>query len=488
MQNTLYDYYSSKGQALPSVADRTGDAAKAGITGTYTGTADQNNQLLSYYALQDKNNATKTMVEPGIYKSGDSYVNASGQAVNYTPAFQSTTQQNRQDQNNVTMLNGFTNPQQQQQQQPNGQTVQQPVVPGQTPSTPALTYKTPDGQGTVSETPVAGGYQYQNPATLQEGQKSGYGTDGKRYIINKDGSVTNDVFADREYQANKDSIDSLNRINTQYDEAKKGLDATHVAILLFPGGQARYMADINNGYLQKQEEDNIANLADIDVKYNTLLLQAVQANNKEDFERLDKLNKEIKDTVDQKQTLIQKAYADSVNYTKSLNDQKKAVLDAEKQKYEQGIKTLTTSGPALLGAYDTIKTDKEKQAFLTDYATKLGVEPEMVLGAIEDQRTQSSKDTADLNAKNRSNIKTTGTGSGSGGKKTIQDIDFDFGNEPALDDNGFFTPISVGLMLDQAVANGFKRADVLDMIKGRLYFKELNKYPLTPDEKKKFNG
>lgn len=45
--STLSDYYASKGQALPSLTDRTSLATAAGITG-YQGTADQNNSLLAY--------------------------------------------------------------------------------------------------------------------------------------------------------------------------------------------------------------------------------------------------------------------------------------------------------------------------------------------------------------------------------------------------------------------------------------------------------
>lgn len=43
--STLNEYYSSKGQALPSVSERQGMAAQAGIQ-NYTGTAQQNTQLL----------------------------------------------------------------------------------------------------------------------------------------------------------------------------------------------------------------------------------------------------------------------------------------------------------------------------------------------------------------------------------------------------------------------------------------------------------
>ena len=65
MQPTnLYEYYKSQGQALPSIADRAGDAAKAGIQGAYTGTADQNNQLLSYYDTLSKPQTSQSTSTP----------------------------------------------------------------------------------------------------------------------------------------------------------------------------------------------------------------------------------------------------------------------------------------------------------------------------------------------------------------------------------------------------------------------------------------
>lgn len=59
MATTLFEYYSGKGQALPSVKERAGAAAQAGIQ-NYTGTAQQNQQLLGFLS---SNNET-----PGISK------------------------------------------------------------------------------------------------------------------------------------------------------------------------------------------------------------------------------------------------------------------------------------------------------------------------------------------------------------------------------------------------------------------------------------
>lgn len=59
MANTLAEYYKSKGQELPSLAQRTPTASKAGIT-DYTGTAEQNTQLLGYLQSNPSNDATIT--------------------------------------------------------------------------------------------------------------------------------------------------------------------------------------------------------------------------------------------------------------------------------------------------------------------------------------------------------------------------------------------------------------------------------------------
>lgn len=57
---TLYDYYTSIGQKLPSVQERTSLATSAGISG-YTGTAQQNTTLLNYLLKNNTNLPTTTV-------------------------------------------------------------------------------------------------------------------------------------------------------------------------------------------------------------------------------------------------------------------------------------------------------------------------------------------------------------------------------------------------------------------------------------------
>lgn len=49
MANNLYEFYTGQGKKLPSVQERQSDATSAGIK-NYSGTADQNNQLLKYFS------------------------------------------------------------------------------------------------------------------------------------------------------------------------------------------------------------------------------------------------------------------------------------------------------------------------------------------------------------------------------------------------------------------------------------------------------
>jgi hypothetical protein len=60
--NTLYDYYTQQGKALPSwnSPERISLAAQAGITSGYTGTPEQNNQIVAFLNKQSTTPATPT--------------------------------------------------------------------------------------------------------------------------------------------------------------------------------------------------------------------------------------------------------------------------------------------------------------------------------------------------------------------------------------------------------------------------------------------
>lgn len=84
----LYDYYANKGQTLPSISERRGVAAQAGIA-NYAGTAAQNKQLLSYLTSDSVSQgtpatATATRTQPQTTIGGSFFrPNSMAQLQNY---------------------------------------------------------------------------------------------------------------------------------------------------------------------------------------------------------------------------------------------------------------------------------------------------------------------------------------------------------------------------------------------------------------------
>ena len=274
-----------------------------------------------------------TLVEPGVYKMDlgvgtdgvtpqVKYVDKTGANLpNYKPAMQTTTQQARQDVTTAQKIDTLagstpTAPNSNVQTgQNNGQptntqtnTTATGTNPDGTPKTQAqpINYQNPDGTTvSISDTAPTNTFAYTSPTALKDGEKFGYGSDGRRYIVAKDGTVKNDTYADQEYQANQTEITKEKERTALFDSLKTNLDTAHQGLLDsikatfavrrekmkqindrylalktnegFSGGQARYMSDINNGVLQDEEQQGEVRLAEIDAQEKALVAQAVQA-------------------------------------------------------------------------------------------------------------------------------------------------------------------------------------------------------------------
>jgi len=403
-----------------------------------------------------------TLVEPGVYKmdlgvGSDGitpqikYVDKTGaNLMNYKPAMQTTSQQTRQDATTgqkIDAMAGQTPTAPNANVQNNGQPTAsnnngQPQQNQQnSPTATNINFKNPDGtQVAISETVPTNGYSYQNDTPLIDGEKYGYDTNGKRYIISKDGSVKNDAQADKEYEINKAEIiaeknknDILDKIQATADTAhanlidsirkksaynrqlQKDTNARYLALKQnegFSGGTARYMSDINNGVLQDTENKAIEALNKIDVDEQVAIAEASAAKTDKDFERAYKKMNEIDQLQKDKRTAILDLMKATNDRNKALSDQQKAIADAEKAKTDRGIKILDTGAPAITEAYDALKTQKEKDTAVENYAKKIGVTVEEVLGSIKEYRDKDSKAKAELKqteaqtrASDRSNTK-----------------------------------------------------------------------------------
>lgn len=498
-----------------------------------------------------------TLVEPGVYrldlgmgqgadgKSQYKYVDKTGANLpNYKPAMQTTAQQTRKDITTAQKIDAVSgssptpitqNGQNTQQQQQNQQA--QATNPDGTPTT-AINYKNPDGTTVeITDTPAPNSYAYGSQTRLNDGEKFGYGTDGKRYIVDKGGKVRNDAFADQEYETNKAEINREKEKVALFDSLKTNLDTAHQGIIDsikstfavrrqkmadinkrylalkqnegFSGGQARYMSDINSGVLQDEELQGETRLAELDAQEKTLIAQAVQAKSTKDFDLAIKKMNELDELQKEKQDTIQKVYKAAVDYNKMLDDQAKELRLKEKDQFEQGLKALTTSAPALLKGYDSIKSEDKKIEFINTYSKKLKVSPEVLMGALEDQKTQNTKEEADINAKNRSNRPKAGVTVDEFGDETEmtpEDVakvqksqDFfakvdemiasGFRNSagvPVATDKGYLTYAAFNDLLTTALSLGISREDFIDRFQGKLNLSTFSKaksgYKLTDSE------
>lgn len=429
-------YTVKEGDTLNGIASSYGysNYKDAGVSSVKSGNFD----LITPGETINLGNANKTVVEPGIFKVGNVYQDASGKTISYSPAMQTTSQQTRLDATTgqkIDAISGANPNAQTNGQNNNGQVVTnnntgQPQTggtnPDGTPKTTAtpINYQSPDGTTvSISETAPTNSFAYSSPTALGAGEKFGYGSDGKRYIIGKDGSIKNDTYADQEFQANKLEIDREKERTALFDSMKSNLDSAHSQLLDsikatfqvrrqkmqdinsrylalktnegFSGGQARYMSDVNNGVLQDEEQKGEVRLAEIDAQEKQLVAQAVQAKSSKDFELATKKLDEIDRLQKEKQDTIQKVYKAAVDYNKALDEQAKEVRLKQKEQFDMSTKALVASAPALVKSYDTLKSDVEKQAFITAMAKKLGVSEEVVLGSMEDQRTQNDKTARD---------------------------------------------------------------------------------------------
>lgn len=493
------------------------------------------------------------LVEPGVYKlnlgklsdGSDQiqYTDSNGNGINYTPVMQSTSQTDRKDANlgtkidNISGTNAATTAMQNATNGATGGTTgQNSVNPDGTPKTP---YKSPDGVYDVSETPISGQYVYKTPATLQDGEKVGYGADGKRYIIGKDGSTRNDAFADQEYSENESYIAKQKEREELFTSLKTNLDNAHATLLDsiaktfatrrakeedinarylalkqnegFSGLTARYMSDINNGVLKNEEEEGNARLADIDAKEKELVAQAVQAKSDKDYEIAFKKMDEFDQLQKQKTDTIQAVYKAAQDYNKMLDDQDKELRAAEKEKFAKAKDTLDISAPALLKGYDAIKNEKAKNDYIVALAKKLGVDESIVSGTIEGARSKATADEALINSRNRSNQPKTvddGTTTDPSTKDTVltpeetkkveatqsffTSVDKKIadqvkdGDVPIVTSKGFLTYAAFKELLSAAQRLGIDRATVISRYQGKLNLTHLGRiqsgYGLTDEE------
>lgn len=269
--------------------------------------------------------------------------------------------------------------------------------------------------GKVYKQTAPSGYTYNLPP-LADGKKYVYDASGRPMVQDATGAITNDTYADAEYEKNKDAITKSAEATALYDSYKTGLDATHVALInsikeqsaiqkkkmeelntrslgakRVQGartGTAEYASEIDTGILKNEEEEGLARLAEIDANMRLAIAQAEQAKTAKDFELATKRFNTVNELQKAKEETIQNIYKNYVDNAKVISDKLKAQEVEQRADRDQALQELTTSAPELVKQFDSLKSETDRKTWLAIMVKKTGLDEVILKGALEKSRLE----------------------------------------------------------------------------------------------------
>lgn len=267
--------------------------------------------------------------------------------------------------------------------------------------------------GKVYKQTAPAGYTYNLPP-LADGKKYVYDASGRPMVQDATGAISNDSYADQEYEKNKEAVTKTAEYNTLFDSYKTGLDATHTALIdsikesaaqqrikmeqlnaralgakKVQGartGTSEYASEIDTGILKAEEEEGLARLSEIDANMRLAIAQAQSAKTAKDFELAAKRLETANQLQKAKEETIQNIYKSYVDNAKIIADKLKAQETEDRASRDQALQELTTSAPELVKQYDSLKTDAERKLWLSIMVKKTGLDETILKGSLEKVR------------------------------------------------------------------------------------------------------
>lgn len=376
-----------------------------------------------------------------------------------------------------------------------------------TATTTQPTTATSTAQPTATTTPTPAPTPTANPWDVKEGdtpEAIASKTATKAYLDTLDKQVqeVNDYFDQAKANAPLENQAVMNQIKAKFAKTRELL-AQNQANLLgvhekmgYASGGNRYTQGQNAGILSNDASNYLVQLADLDSQEATAIMEASQARKKSDWEALSNKMNMLDKIGDNRTTALKNLNEIAVKQLKAVQAETKIANTEVMGGFSDAGKFAQSLAPLYL---EQVKAMDEKTAreYIQKKSEETKIPVDVLLSAIYAQQGINEVEKAKLEGiKASTNKKLTTTSKSTGGKTskpTIATIDFDFGNVPPVDKNGFLNPQAFQLMLTQALSKGLKRADVIEAVKGKLYFgdtpsqasKVLKSYGLTPDEIKK---
>lgn len=164
----------------------------------------------------------------------------------------------------------------------------------------------------------------------------------------------------------------------------------------YRSGRAKYVSGVQAGILTDEEQAGIARVSDLEGKMLTLIAEAEQARSDKDLEVFNIRMKELNSASDDLRTAVQDIHKRAGDELKRIQDASKAQADKEKADFEMQLDRSERAAPALSDAIARLNTPEEQYALLAAYAEKTGVEPDILLGDIEEYTSANEKKNLDI--------------------------------------------------------------------------------------------
>ncbi len=388
------------GASMPKYgsAERTALAEKAGISaGSYVGSAEQNAKIV---ASLNKGTSPIIQKQSGIIQGTDA-----------TKRSDTTATGNLE--NKVTEIYGQNGTPTDGTQKPQFDPYTGKPLSGQNgvtdttkkPETPIIS---PAGGSYLSEAPE--GFDYLATG-LPEGKQYVYGADGRAYLQDTaTGKITTDATADNAWKVQKESIAKEKEYNDFWDMQKQGLDRSHQAIVDlikqaatrkkqkmeelnkrmlglktvqgYRTGSAEYTPEIDTGILGAEIKAGEDRLEEIESAYRLELAKAVADKENGNIALLGKRMEKIDALQDEKRKKVQDIYKLYMDHSKMINDKIKEANTLERANRDQAIQELATKDMVFAEKYNSYKTQAQKDAFINETAKSMGLDADMIKGAI----------------------------------------------------------------------------------------------------------
>lgn len=363
------------------------------------------------------------------------------------------------------------------------------------PTEPTIVTSTDNGDGTTTHTMSDG--TTKNESTIAVSERA-YNTKLNSQLSDLDTQKTQfDQQIDSLMKSNNSLYRStLGSIKSTFDTRRTALTQSYerLASVREKAGYAsdsfRYTPTHAEGLVTNDENEYISGLADLDAQEQSLVLQAQSAKNAKDWDALGKQMTLYDSISTKKSDLLGKLLTVAQAQNNRIEAENKIAREAALIPKSAGAATLAKSISPVLAKEIKSMSQEEAVKYITEKATALNIDADILRSAVIEQGVQNLKDAKSLAEKPASDKLTESEILTNNFAKInkILEGNTSVNGVPITDPSGFFTPQGFKTLVKAARSSGVSRKQFLEEYGGSIDPAQVGTYGLTAAEKKIITG